>query len=140
MMFEKLMGALLGAPAQEIVSYLKQKQQLKHDYKLAKMKSKIAAERAREERAKQADSNEHAWGMLLIQQSGWKDEFVLLVISVPLIMCFIPKMAPYVSDGFEALKNTPMWYQGIVVTVFLAVYGLRKYQQRPGKPDSLANN
>jgi len=45
-----------------------------------------------------------------------------------------------VSDGFEALKNTPMWYQGIVVTVFLAVYGLRKYQQRPGKPDSLANN
>jgi len=40
-----------------------------------------------------------------------KDEFLVLLISVPIVMCFIPGLAPYVTKGFEVLKSTPEWYQ-----------------------------
>lgn len=58
--------------------------------------------------------------------TSWKDEFVLIMFSVPVIMCFIPTMDVYVKAGFEALKDTPIWYQVIFVVMCLTIYGHRK--------------
>lgn len=58
--------------------------------------------------------------------NSWKDEFVLIMFSVPVIMCFIPTFDVYVKAGFEALKDTPIWYQVIFVVMCLTIYGHRK--------------
>ena len=58
--------------------------------------------------------------------TSWKDEFVLIMFSVPVIMCFIPKMDVYVTAGFMDLKETPVWYQVIFVVMCLTIYGQRK--------------
>lgn len=76
-----------------------------------------------------------SWEMEQVRQAatGWKDEFVLALLSVPLIACFVrtesfdgPKI---VADGFAALSLTPMWYQGIVVAVMLATFGIRAWRR-----------
>jgi hypothetical protein len=58
--------------------------------------------------------------------NSWKDEFLLLLFSVPVIMCFIPGLAMYVTAGFVALSGTPVWYQVIFVVICLTIYGHRK--------------
>ena len=132
-MLDKLIGALLGAPAEQVASYFKEKQRLKSEYKLAKLRAKVAGERAKEARAIAADTNDHEWSLLQIQNSGWKDEFVLIIVSVPFILGFIPGMDKYVHAGFANLSNTPVWYQVMIVTIFFAIYGIKKWNMRAPK-------
>jgi hypothetical protein len=72
-----------------------------------------------------------AWEMEFARQAGssWKDEYELLLLSVPLIMCFVPGWDHYVELGFAALSKTPLWYQGVLVTIFLANYGIRNWRR-----------
>lgn len=58
--------------------------------------------------------------------NSWKDEFVLIMFSIPVIMCFIPTMDVYVRAGFDALSETPVWYQVIFTVMCLTIYGHRK--------------
>ena len=58
--------------------------------------------------------------------TSWKDEYLLLLFSIPVIMCFIPGLDIYVTKGFAALDGTPVWYQVIFVVMALTVYGHRK--------------
>ena len=132
-MLDKLLGSLLGAPAEQVAEYFKEKQRLKSEYKLAKLRAKVAGERAKEARAIQADTNDHEWSILQIQNSGWKDEFVLIVVSIPFIIGFIPGMDKYVQAGFANLSNTPVWYQVMIVTIFFAIYGIKKWNMRAPK-------
>ena len=59
-------------------------------------------------------------------QNSWKDEFLLLIFSMPVILCFIPGCDIYVLAGFNALSNTPVWFQVIYLTMALTIYGHRK--------------
>lgn len=72
-----------------------------------------------------------AWEMEFARQAGnsWKDEFELLILSVPLILCFFKAGAVRVHEGFAALSATPLWFQGLVVTIFLANYGIRNWRR-----------
>ena len=58
--------------------------------------------------------------------TSWKDEYLLFLFSIPVVMCFIPTMDIYVLAGFAALKQTPVWYQVIFVVMCLTIYGHRK--------------
>jgi len=129
-MLDKIVGALLGAPAEQIAEYLKEKQRLKSEFKLARLRARVAGERAKEARAIQADTNDHEWSLLQIQDSGWKDEFVLIVVSTPFILGFVPGMDQYVHTGFANLADTPVWYQVMIVTIFFAIYGIKKWNMR----------
>lgn len=66
------------------------------------------------------------WEIEQIKQSGWKDEWVTILVSIPLVMCFIPGAVPLVRDGFTALATMPDWYQYSVLAVFAAALGFRK--------------
>ena len=57
----------------------------------------------------------------------WKDEFLVILLSIPVIMCFIPGLAPYVTKGFEVLKSTPEWYQYAFLGIVAATFGLRAW-------------
>ena len=65
-----------------------------------------------------------------IKNSGFKDEFVVFLRSIPLVMSFIPEMQPYVVDGFAALSQTPEWYQWLILAVFTAIYGIRIWRRK----------
>jgi len=73
-----------------------------------------------------------AWETEFAKQAAtsWKDEYTLLVVSIPLIMAFIPGLAVYVHQGFAAFAATPLWYQVMVQTIFYATYGLRLWRRQ----------
>jgi hypothetical protein len=74
-----------------------------------------------------AQEHEQLWERILAenQKGSWKDEFVLVLFSIPLVMAFIPGLAPYVSDGFDNLEVAPDWYLQIVMAGAAVSYGLR---------------
>lgn len=101
------------------------------DRKTAKVQSKIqiteaktTAEITRIERRGDADIK---WENTSLEKSGWKDEFWTIVIAVPTIMCFIPGLVQYALDGFNALKQTPLWYQSLVATAVGSAFGVKKF-------------
>ena len=124
-MWTKLVAAFLGAPVEQIAEYFKEKQRLKQELKKTKLEGQIVVARAKAEA--QAKKQEHtaSWEMASLRNSGWKDEFVLLLISIPVPLSFVPGLAPYVHEGFRVLGDTPYWYMALILSVYLAIYGIR---------------
>ncbi|GAB2650642.1 hypothetical protein GCM10026988_18880 [Vibrio panuliri] len=60
-----------------------------------------------------------------LKTRGWKDDFVLVVVFMPLLLSFIPDYAPTVQRGFEALEHIPQPYWFIVGAVVVDVLGMR---------------
>lgn len=59
---------------------------------------------------------------------SWKDEYLLVLFSLPLIMAFIPPLVPYVMEGFAVLNGLPTWYQWSITGMVAATFGLRTWQ------------
>ena len=63
-------------------------------------------------------------------QKSWKDEFLLIIWSIPMIMLFIPPLAPYAIQGFEYVKTLnpdfAAWYVSGWAIIFAAVFGIKK--------------
>ena len=101
----------------------------------ARFEARLAAEKAKGERQAAlimqgltADMN---WEMEFARQAAtsWKDEYTLIVVSVPAILCFVPGGSAIVASGFDALSKAPLWYQGILITLFLATVGIRYWRR-----------
>lgn len=129
-MWESIVGGLLGKVAPEVAGYYRDKQKLKHERELEKIKGKIAWEQALTRRAEASEGRDHEWELESIRNSGWKDEWVLVVLSIPLVLSFIPHTVVYVQMGFAALEQTPDWYRWMTLMVFGAVYGIRIWRRR----------
>lgn len=107
----------------------KARTEAKHRLALAKIEAELKAEQAWAEwRVKNIDSDA-AWEQASIANSGWKDEFVLLVLSIPLVLVFVPVTAPSVLRGFEVLESTPEWYRWLAVMIYAATYGIRVWRR-----------
>jgi hypothetical protein len=63
-------------------------------------------------------------------KGSWKDEYLLILFSPPLVMAFIPGLVPYVVAGFEALNGTPDWYRGAIALMVAASFGMRAFATR----------
>lgn len=79
------------------------------------------------ELAKQGQQIEADWDTNAQQdmKTSWKDEFYVILFSVPLVMAFIPDMQDIVLKGFETLNKTPDWYMLLVTGIVASVFGLR---------------
>lgn len=79
------------------------------------------------ELAKQGQQIEADWDTNAQQdmKTSWKDEFYVILFSIPLIMAFIPDMQDIVLKGFETLNKTPDWYMLLVIGIVASVFGLR---------------
>lgn len=129
-MWGSIVGALLKSVAPKVADYYIQKQELENQRELEKLKGKIAWEQALTARASESEGRDHEWELAQIRNSGLKDEWVLGLISIPLILVFIPQCQQYVLSGFDVLSQTPVWYQGMIVTIFLAIYGVRQWRRK----------
>lgn len=89
-------------------------------------RQKISSAKAeRESKALLAESD---WDKVQAESSrnSWKDEWLTLLVSIPMVLAFIPEAVPYVKQGFEALESMPEWYQLLVGVVFAASFGIKK--------------
>jgi hypothetical protein len=130
MLWESVVGGLLGKVAPKVADYYIQKSELKHEREMEKIKGKIAYEKAKTERAIKSEGYDHDWEMASIQNSGWKDEFVLIILSVPMFFVFVPGLEPYISVGFEKLATTPDWYRWLVMMIYGATFGIRVWRRK----------
>ena len=62
---------------------------------------------------------------------GWKDEFVLILVSAPVMLLIWsifsddPEIMKKVEMFFEYFNNMPFWYQALFIGVVSAIYGLK---------------
>ena len=62
---------------------------------------------------------------------GWKDEFVLILVSAPVILLIWsvfsddPQIQEKLHVFFEQFNNLPFWYQTLFVGVVASIYGLK---------------
>lgn len=72
--------------------------------------------------------NEANWDLTQAEasKSSWKDEWLTILISIPMIMAFVPGLEDNVREGFANLENCPDWYQYLIGVVFAASFGIKK--------------
>ena len=64
-------------------------------------------------------------------QQGWKDEFVLLLVSAPVMILIWSifsddhAIMEKVDKFFTQFNNMPFWYQALFIGVVSAIYGLK---------------
>ena len=58
-------------------------------------------------------------------QYSWKDEYLMVILTLPFICSFIPKVQDYVVTGWEYVAKAPQWYQLAFLGVTIATFGLR---------------
>lgn len=77
---------------------------------------------------KSAATSEAEWEKIMAQgsQSSWKDEWLTILFSIPLILSFCGEWGrKTVEDGFAALQGMPEWYQYTVGVIVAASFGIR---------------
>ena len=76
------------------------------------------------------------WDLAAIQatQNSWKDEWITLLFSIPLILAFCGDWGnAIVKAGFLALETMPTWYQYSLGGIVSASIGIRSVSKFFGK-------
>jgi hypothetical protein len=64
-------------------------------------------------------------------QKGWKDEFVLIIVCIPIMLLSYaiftddPLIKSKLDLFFDYFGKFPTWYQWLIVGIFSAIYGLK---------------
>ena len=101
-----------------------------------KQKAKMAMSEAQLLHAeKQARGEEAYQGKLLeARQNDWKDEFVLILLSIPIILLAWavisddPAAMQKVELFFEYFSNLPKWFTNLWILVVASIYGIKGTQ------------
>jgi len=97
--------------------------------KTARLEGDIAVAKAitdaRVEKVKTGQAADIAWEKTSLDQSGWKDEYWTIILSIPMVMCFIPGLVVYVERGFAVLQKTPEWYRYVIGIAIGSAFGVR---------------
>jgi len=95
---------------------------------LSAIKIKEAQTAAVIRQAETAQVAEIEWDKLAVggMAGSWKDEWLTILFSIPLFLCFIPGAYRYVQEGFEALQRTPEWYQMSIGVIVASSFGYRR--------------
>jgi len=103
-----------------------------HIYKNKQKTKMLMADAQMNHAQKMAEGKAEYQGKLLeSRNSDWKDEFILILLSVPIVMLGFavwsdnPEHMEKMQLFFEYFSNLPFWYQSIFVGVIASVYGLK---------------
>lgn len=102
----------------------------------AKLDTQLAEETARQNLAAYRVKSETEWDLKWADQAStsWKDEWLLILWSVPTIMLFIPGWPRQtVMEGFDYLKafnpDAPSWFMAGWAIIFAATFGIKQALQ-----------
>ena len=95
----------------------------------AKSQVKIAKAEAEAEVHKKVATGEVEWEIAMAKASGdsWKDEYLVVVLTVPAILVFIPGMEDIIQRGFMVLDTLPDWYQNALMIAISASFGIKGF-------------
>ena len=89
---------------------------------------------------KMARGEEAYQGKLLeARQSDWKDEFVLVVLTLPILVIAWgvfsddPGAADKIKEFFEQFQQLPSWFTNLWILVVASIYGIKGTQIFKGK-------
>ena len=74
---------------------------------------------------------EYKKAVITNNQQGWKDEFVQILVSAPVMLLIWsifsddPDIMMKVEKFFAQFNNMPFWYQALFIGVVSAIYGLK---------------
>ena len=74
---------------------------------------------------------EYKKAIITDNNQGWKDEFVLILVSAPVMLLIWsifsddPEIMIKLEKFFEQFNNMPFWYQALFIGVVSAIYGLK---------------
>ena len=113
---------MVAAPITQVVTGWQARKTVKLEGDLAVAK---AVTDARIEKVKTGQAADIAWEKTSLDQSGWKDEYWTIILSIPMVMCFIPGLVVYVERGFAVLQETPKWYRYVIGIAIGSAFGGR---------------
>ncbi|CAM3205572.1 hypothetical protein [Moritella viscosa] len=87
---------------------------------------KAAISEAKAKRAAAGDTNAAKLDEISMNGRGWKDEYLLLITTAPLILCFLPDYSQFVGLGFELLETVPEYYWYGLGMVYIDTFGFRR--------------
>ena len=126
-----MIGAIIGPIATLAGTFLQgqlEKTRANTEVKVATAKAKAAV-------LEKQVTGEIEWDVEAIKGStgSWKDEWLTVLFSIPLILAFIPGMGDLVMNGFEQLSEMPEWYQYSLGVIVAASFGVRSASKLFGK-------
>ena len=100
----------------------------KVEEKKAQSATKVAKAQAEAIVMQKKATGEIDWDLEMAKgsQSSWKDEWLTILFSIPLILAFIPGMEEVVANGFAQLQAMPEWYQYSLGVIVAASFGVRQ--------------
>jgi len=103
-----------------------------HIYKKRKETQMLMADAQATHASKMARGElEYKQAVMTNNQQGWKDEFVLILVSAPVMLLIWsifsddPEIMAKVEMFFEYFNNMPFWYQALFIGVVSSIYGLK---------------
>jgi len=119
-----MLQALIGPLTELAGGWLKGKA----DAQAAAANLKLVEAEAKATIMKSAATSEADWERLMAQgsQNSWKDEWLTILFSIPLILSFCGEWGRTItSEGFAALEVMPDWYQYTLGVIVAASFGIR---------------
>ena len=95
--------------------------------------AKVAKAKAEATIMERKATGELEWDLEMARgsQSSWKDEWLVILFSIPLILAFIPGMEEVDANGFQQLEQMPEWYQYSLGVIVAASFGVRSATKFP---------
>lgn len=129
-----------------VKEFIRKKQEVQKLERVAEIELRKAQLNAQIERAKSHDAADTMLDKASLEQTGWKDEYLLILTTTPMVLIMaspfldIYMMAMYSEDfiyktgmiqeavfhGFKALKEAPELYWYLLGAVYIHSLGMRR--------------
>ena len=122
-----IISGILGLAGNVVEGYVETKK--------AKAKQKLVKIEAETSLMEKQIKGEVDWDIAAQKNSdnSWKDEYLTILFSIPLLLCFLPWTVEYVERGFQALSMTPEWYKYTLGVIVSASFGIKGASKMFGK-------
>lgn len=110
-----------------IGGYLKRRQEIKAKKQERQDRISEAVTVANVNTIKQGNASAAQLDAISLKSRGWKDEYLLILTTLPLFMAFMPDWAPYIKAGFAALEHSvPEYYWYALGMIYVDTFGFRR--------------
>ena len=106
-----------------------------HIFKKRQETKMMMADAQHHHAAKMAKGDIEYQGKLLeARQSDWKDEFVLVVLTLPILVIAYgvfsedPSASAKIKEFFEQFQQLPQWFTNLWILVVASIYGIKGTQ------------